>query len=136
MWPFEALVWGTAVETVTKSFKAGEFVYSEGEESRWAYEVLEGRVELIGSGPEGPVIQAQLSAGDLFGEMGILDKSPRHNSARAKTDVTLSAIPRAKFLRRVEVDPDMAFKVMSKLAQTLRKNDDPLTRGDAIKAAV
>jgi CRP-like cAMP-binding protein len=27
--------------------------------------------------------------------MGILDKSPRHNSARAKTDVVLQAIPRS-----------------------------------------
>ncbi len=124
------------METVTKSFEAGEIIYSEGEESRWAYEVLEGQVELIGKGPEGPVIHAQLSVGDLFGEMSILDKSPRHNSACAKTAVTLSAIPRAEFLRRVEMEPDTAFKVMSKLAQTLRKNDDPLTRGDAIKAAV
>lgn len=124
------------METVTKSFEAGEFIYSEGEESRWAYEILEGQVELVGTGPEGPVIHAQLSDGELFGEMGILDKSPRHNSARAKTKVILSAIPRAEFLRRVEVEPDTAFKVMSKLAQTLRKNDDPLTRGDAIKAAV
>lgn len=124
------------MQTVTKSFNAGDTIYVEGEESRWAFEVLEGQVELIGNGPEGPVIQAQLSAGELFGEMGILDKSPRHNSARAKTSVTLSAIPRAEFLRRVEMEPDTAFKVMSKLAQTLRKNDDPLTRGDAIKAAV
>jgi len=124
------------VQTVTKSFRAGEFIFTEGEESRWAYEVLEGQVELMGQGPEGPVVQAQLSEGDLFGEMGILDKSPRHNSAQARTAVTLSAIPRAEFLRRVEVEPDTAFKVMSKLAQTLRKNDDPLTRGNAIRAAV
>ena len=81
-------------------------------------------------------MHAQLSDGDLFGEMGILDKSPRHNSARAKTNVIVSAIPRAEFLRRVEVDTDTAFTVMSKLAQTLRKNDDPLSRGGAIKAAV
>lgn len=124
------------MQTVTKSYKAGDIIYAEGEESRWAFEVLDGQVELIGNGPEGPVIQSQLTEGELFGEMGILDKSPRHNSARAKTAVTLSAIPRAEFLRRVEMEPDTAFKVMSKLAQTLRKNDDPLTRGDAIKAAV
>lgn len=124
------------METVTKSYKAGEYIFTEGEESRWAYEILEGRVDLVGDGPEGLVVHAQLSEGDLFGEMGILDKSPRHNSAVAKTAVTVSAIPRAEFLRRVEVEPDTAFKVMSKLAQTLRKNDDPLTRGDAIKAAV
>lgn len=104
------------METVTKSFKDGELIYAEGEESRWAYEILEGQVELIGNGPDGPVIHAQLFQGDLFGEMGILDRNPQHNSARAKTAVTLSAIPRAEFLRRVEMDPDTAFKVMSKLA--------------------
>lgn len=124
------------METVTKSFEAGDFIFTEGGESRWEYEIIEGRVELIGSGPEGPVGHAQLSDGDLFGEMVILDKTPRHNSARAKTNVIVSAILRAEFLRRVEVDPDTAFKVMSKLAQTLRKNDDPLSRGGAIKTAV
>jgi hypothetical protein len=127
---------GDAVQTVTKSFQAGDIIYAEGEESRWAYEILDGDVELISNGPKGPVIHASLSMGDLFGEMGILDKSPRHNSARAATSVTLSAIPRAEFLRRVEMEPDTAFKVMAKLARTLRNNDDPLTRGDAIKAAV
>jgi CRP-like cAMP-binding protein len=124
------------VKTVTKSFETGDTIYSEGEESRWAYEIVEGTVELFGNGPSGPVVHAHLSDGELFGEMGILDKSPRHNSAKAKTSVVLHAIPRAEFLRRVEMEPDTAFKVMSKLAQTLRKNDDPLTRGDAIKAAV
>ena len=54
----------------------------------------------------------------------------------AKTNGIVSAIPRAEFLRRVEVDPDTTFKVMFKLAQTLRKNDDPLSRGGAIKTAV
>lgn len=124
------------MQTVTKSFEAGDIIYVEGEESRWAYEIIEGTVELFGREHAGSTIHATLSDGDLFGEMGILDKSPRHNSARAKTAVVLHAIPRAEFLRRVEMEPDTAFKVMSKLAKTLRKNDDPLTRGDAIKAAV
>lgn len=124
------------MKTVTKSFETGDTIYSEGEESRWAYEIIEGTVELFGNGASGPEIHATLSDGELFGEMGILDKSPRHNSAKAKTPVVLHAIPRAEFLRRVEMEPDTAFKVMSKLAKTLRKNDDPLTRGDAIKAAV
>ncbi len=124
------------MQTVTKSYQAGETIYAQGEDSRWAYEILEGEVELFAAGEAGPVIEAVLADGDLFGEMGILDGSPRHNSARAKTAVTVSAIPRAEFLRRVEIEPDTAFKVMSKLAKTLRSNDDPLTRGDAIKAAV
>ncbi|MEQ8508113.1 MAG: cyclic nucleotide-binding domain-containing protein [Rhodospirillaceae bacterium] len=127
---------GDAVQTVTKTYSANNIIYSEGEESRWAFEIISGTVELFGAGPEGPVTHAILGDGELFGEMGILDKSPRHNSARAKTEVTVHAIPRAEFLRRVELEPDTAFKVMSKLAKTLRNNDDPLTRGDAIKAAV
>ncbi len=105
------------MKTVTKSFETGDTIYSEGEESRWAYEIVEGTVELFGNGPSGPVVHAHLSDGELFGEMGILDKSPRHNSAKAKTSVVLHAIPRAEFLRRVEMEPDTAFKVMSKAGQ-------------------
>jgi len=124
------------VQTVTQSYQPGQIIFAEGEESQWAYEILDGQVELIGNTDSGPTVEMVLDVGDLFGEMGILDKSPRHNTARAKTAVTLSAIPRAEFLRRVEVEPDTAFKVMSKLAKTLRSNEDSLTRGDAIKAAV
>jgi tetratricopeptide (TPR) repeat protein len=119
------------LRTVSKPYKDGEIIFRQGEESHWAYEVLEGSVELMKEGPEGPTVMARLKAGELFGELGILDNTPRANTARARGSVTLKAIPRDEFLRLVEADPDTALKVMTKLAKRMRSPEG----GDVIRAA-
>jgi len=120
------------LRTVTKSYKDGELIYRQGEDSQWAYEVLEGVVELFKDGPQGTVTSARLKAGELFGELGILDNTPRPTSARARGSVTLKAIPRDEFLRQVEADPGTALKVMTKLARRMRT---PEGQQDAVRAA-
>ena len=40
------------MKTATKSFKDGELIYARGDESRWAFELLEGSVEIIGEGDD------------------------------------------------------------------------------------
>ena len=81
------------MRTVTKAFRDGETIYRQGEESRWAFEVLEGVVELTKDGPEGSVMVARAKAGDLFGETGILDNSPRSATASARGAVTDGTAP-------------------------------------------
>jgi len=122
------------LRTVTKTYKDGEIIYRQGEESQWAFEVLDGSVELIKDGPEGLTVMARLKAGELFGEMGILDNTPRSTSARARGAVTAKAIPRDEFLRQVEADPDTALKVMTKLARRMRSPAGS-SDGDTIRAA-
>jgi len=114
------------VKTVTKTFKDGELIYSRGEESRWAFELLDGSVEIIGTGENGPSVMARLKPGELFGEMGVLDASPRTNTARARGAVTVKAIGKDDFLKRVESDPDTALKVMTKLAKKMKSTEGSL----------
>lgn len=124
------------MKTVTKAYRDGESIYRQGEESLWAFEVLEGSVELIKDGPEGPVVLSRLRAGELFGELGILDNAPRSTAARARGGVTLRAIPREEFLQKIETDPETALKVMTKLARRMKSSDtnDPV-RAAAYQAA-
>jgi len=119
------------LRTVTKTYKDGETIYRQGEDSQWAFEVLEGSVELIKDGPEGVTVMARLKTGELFGELGILDNTPRSTTARARGGVTVKAIPRDEFLRQVEADPDTALKVMTKLARRMRSPEG----GDNVRAA-
>ncbi len=119
------------MRTVTKTYKDSEIIYRQGDASHWAFEVLEGSVELVKEGPEGPTVMARLKAGELFGEMGILDNTPRSSAARARGAVTVKAIPRDEFLRQMEADPSTALKVMTKLARRMRSPEG----GDAIRAA-
>ena len=55
------------MRTVTKSYRDGEVIYRQGEESRWAFEVLEGSVELIKDSADGSTVVSRLRAGELFG---------------------------------------------------------------------
>jgi len=122
------------LRTVTKTYKDGELIYRQGDESSWAFEVLEGSVELVKDGPEGLTVMSRLKAGDLFGELGILDNTPRSTAARARGSLTVKAIPRDEFLRQVEADPDTALKVMTKLARRMRAPAGA-TEHDAVRAA-
>ena len=124
------------MRTVTKTFKDREIIYRQGDESDWAFEVLEGSVELFKSGPDGPTVMARHRAGELFGEMGVLDNAPHTSTASARGTVTVKAIPRDEFLSQMEADPDTALKVMTKLARRMRSpagND--VVRTEAYKAA-
>jgi CRP-like cAMP-binding protein len=114
------------VKTVTKTFRDGELIFSRGEDSRWAFELLEGTVEIIGEGEAGPSVLARLKAGELFGEMGVLDGAPRTTTARARGAVTVRAIGKNEFLKRVESDPDTALKVMTKLAKKMKASEGSL----------
>ncbi len=125
-----------ALRTITKAFRDGESIYRQGDDSSWAFEVLEGSVELVKDGPEGLTVMARLKAGELFGELGILDNAPRAATARARGAVTVRAIPRDEFLRQMETDPDTALKVMTKLARRMKGPDtvDPI-RAAAYRSA-
>ncbi|MGE4062374.1 MAG: cyclic nucleotide-binding domain-containing protein [Rhodospirillaceae bacterium] len=116
------------MRTITKNFRDGEAIYRQGDESHWAFEVLEGAVELLVDGPEGLTVMARLKAGELFGELGIIDNAPRTATARARGAVTVKAIPRDEFLRQMESDPETALKVMTKLAKRMKGPDtvDPI----------
>jgi CRP-like cAMP-binding protein len=122
------------VRTVTKTYKNGDIIYRQGEESLWAFEVLEGSVELLKETAQGQSTLARVKAGDLFGESGVLDNSPRSATAKARGAVTVRAIPRDEFMSEVEANPAIALKVMTKLAKRM-KGDGEVTGVDPVREA-
>lgn len=117
-------------------FKNGEFIFREGDPSDAAYVVVDGKVELVKDGEDGPLSLALVSKGDMFGEMGVLDQSARSASARAVGDARLRVIPRAEFMRTLKKQPDMAMSVMGKLVERLRKTNDQLAEGGGVPAVM
>jgi len=109
-----------------QKFRDGKTIFREGEASTCAYVVTEGDVELTKTGPKGPIRLAVLNKGELFGEMGLLDDSPRSATARAVGQTTLEIVSREEFLTMVREDPKQAVAVMEKLVARLRKADEML----------
>ena len=78
-----------------RSFPRGEYIFREGETGGYAYILAEGIVEIVKTSPTGTIVLKEVEAGSLFGEMAIIDESPRSAGAWAKTDVVVTEIDRA-----------------------------------------
>ncbi|KAF0117066.1 MAG: Crp/Fnr family transcriptional regulator [Rhodospirillaceae bacterium] len=104
-------------------YGAGELVFREGEQGLVVYVILTGEVELIKDTLRGPVTLAILGKGDIFGEMGALTRAPRSASARARTELSVEVVPRSEFLQQIETKPQVAVKVLTRLAHRLRNAD-------------
>ena len=123
----EGRVVGMKVEGVfraaklTKAVPAGEVIFTEGEHGDEMFGIIEGRVALRNA--EGAV--AELGPDDVFGEMAIIDASPRMATAVAMTDAVLAVIDHHRFLFLVHETPTFALQVMSTMADRLRRH--PLT---------
>ena len=79
-------------EKGSKTYLVGDFIFREGEQGNIAYVVESGVVELVKFTGEDYVTLSEITAGTLFGEMAIIDGSPRSASARAKEECTLKEI--------------------------------------------
>jgi CRP/FNR family transcriptional regulator, cyclic AMP receptor protein len=102
-----------------KSFKdvpAGTVIFEEGASGAEMFGIVDGEVDM--RLPNGSV--HRLGADDTFGEMAIVDGSPRSATAVAVTDTKLAVIDRQRFLFLVQETPMFALQVMSSLGERLR----------------
>jgi NADH dehydrogenase len=74
-------------------FHAGEVIFDQGDFGDKLYSVVRGTVEIVKDGQ--PV--AELGEGEVFGEIALLEDSPRTATLMAKTDVDLVSFSRPAF---------------------------------------
>ena len=108
------LLAGDGIET--RSAKAGEIIFSEGDEAHQLFVIKSGEISIR----SGNRTLAELSANHIFGEMALIDDAPRSATAVAMTDVELVPISEKQFLFLVSQTPFFALKVMRVLARRLR----------------
>jgi CRP/FNR family transcriptional regulator, cyclic AMP receptor protein len=99
-------------------FASGEVIFAEGDASDYMYVIRSGEVEIERDGK----VAETLSAGGIFGEMALIDSSPRSATARAKTACELAPINEKSFLFLVHETPYFAVAVMRTLAERLRRS--------------
>jgi len=108
-------LFNNAQSTITLS--PGEIVFHEGDIGEEMYGVVEGKVELR---QEDRVLRT-LETDDVFGEMALIDSSPRSATAVAAADTVLAVINRHRFLFLVQETPMFALQVMSSMAERIRE---------------
>ncbi len=94
----------------------GKSIMTASETGLYMYVVLEGRVAVS---VQGKVVE-RVGPGGVFGEMALIDDSPRAASAVAETDCLLLPISRNDFLALVKNKPSFAMALLKTLADRLR----------------
>ena len=95
---------------------AGGVVFEEGAPGDCMFGGVEGEVEIRTA--QGHI--RLLGPDDTFGEMSIVDSTPRSATATATSDTKLAVIDRRTFLFLVHETPTFALQVMSSIAERLR----------------
>ena len=112
----------------TVEFKAGETIIVEGEAGETAFLIISGSVEVsIGIAGKAKSI-GTLVAGDVFGEMSLIDRGPRSATVKAVTDTECLVTAYNEFIDAAQADPGHAFEFMKTLVRRLRQMNDRMAQ--------
>ena len=110
------------IEMVARSFKertfpAGSTVTSEGQGGVGFFVIEDGSATVSIGGDE----RRKLGAGDYFGELALIDDSPRSATIVADTDLKCWGLTSWEFRPLVESNASIAWSMLQTMAQRLRK---------------
>jgi len=97
--------------------KAGRVLAEQGQKGWEFIFIIEGQARVR---KDGKVIR-QLSGGDFFGEISLIDGKPRTASVTAETDVTLLVVPKQSFDHLLNTIPGIQKKILISLCDYLRR---------------
>jgi len=98
-----------------REYGGGDTIFRQGEPGVGMYIVAEGVVEIIYE-PTGQIL-ATLQKGEFFGEIALLNETPRSATARARTACILWGIFQPDLLSLLERNPSLGVKLLLALSQ-------------------
>lgn len=101
---------------------AGEIIFREGDPGDGLYVVLAGQVEISGriSGEQTQLL-SQVTAGQLFGEMAVIEALPRSATATARQQTTVAFFSNTDMKTWLESHPPLATALLQLVSHRLRE---------------
>jgi CRP-like cAMP-binding protein len=107
------------------TLKRGASIFSKGDPGNSLFAVMSGTVKISNSSADGrSAILNLIGAGEIFGEMSVLDGQARSADATANTNCEIFAIDRREFLPFMRSQPELAMKFIELLCTRLRWTSD------------
>lgn len=103
--------------TYLESYETGTHILKEGESGEELYIVLAGKVSVSRGGTE----IVDLHPGVHFGEMALVDQSPRSATITAKEPTRLLVVQRRSFYTLIRKEPVLAVKLLWSFVQVLSR---------------
>jgi len=106
---------------------AGETLFKAGAPGESLYVVRSGEIELFIRDTAGQKIALAIAgAGEVFGELALLDRGPRTATAIALTDCELLELDRDDLLLLFQKSPNAALRLLAAMSHMTRKADELL----------
>jgi CRP-like cAMP-binding protein len=112
----------------------GKKLFARGDAADAAYAIITGELEVTIEGLDGrPVFIAHLGAGDVVGELGVLDGVARSTDVIATRKTELWRIDRAHVLDALTNEPESALALLGILARRIRDTDALVDRNASME---
>jgi CRP-like cAMP-binding protein len=125
---------------VSKRFSKNSTIFVENMQGESLFVIASGRVTLNRMVSEGmEKILVELTSGEAFGELALVDGGPRAVSARVVEDASIYILTREKFTTLINKEPELGvlllFALLRRVVTEIRKNvqilSEPLGGEDA-----
>jgi len=104
-----------------RSYRDGEIVVRQGEEGDCLFVVQEGQLEVVREEDGREVHIRMVGPDELFGEMAVFERQRRSATVRARGPARVLTLDKKNFLRRVNEDPSLAFRIVETMSRRVRE---------------
>ena len=116
-----------------KVYHDGEVIVRQGDVGDALFVIQEGRLEIL-SERQGKELRIRIAGKDeLVGEMAVFEREVRSATVRALGEARVLTLDRKNFLRRINEDPSLAFRVVETMSRRVRELSAEIVR---LKAAL
>ena len=105
---------------VEQGWERGQEIVRQGDTGVGAFIIRSGKVEVVQDHAGAAEKIADLGAGDVFGEMALLDEFPRSATVRTLEPTTCLGITRWHFKGILESHPEIALRLLPMLTRRIR----------------
>lgn len=104
-----------------KVYHDGEVIVRQGDTADGLFVIQEGRLEIL-SESHGRETRLRIAGeGELIGEMAVFDRQVRSATVRALGEARVLTVDRKNFLRRINEDPSLAFRIVETMSRRIRE---------------
>jgi CRP-like cAMP-binding protein len=99
----------------------GEIIARQGDVGDCMYVVQDGEVEIVLQEDGVEMVLRSAGRNEVIGEMAIFERKPRSATIRAKGNVRVLTLDKQNFLRRINEDPSLAFRMIETMSHRVRE---------------
>lgn len=107
--------------TLGRTYRDGEVVVRQGDEGDSLFVVVEGELEAVRQEDGRETVIRRIGRDELFGEMAVFERQRRSATVRARGEARVLTLDKKNFLRRVNEDPSLAFRIVETMSRRVRE---------------